>query len=178
MPTDLLFRADAYGRECSATIVAVSERGGIVLDKGLRGSTRKAAGSPATRAGSRSPRSRSSSPPRSMVGSTRASSCMCPRRAGGTPASGSAVTAKPRLGDAPCGACASALALHLLSCVLPYPVTGGAIGEGEGRLDFDIPDAGLDKEELTAKLQALVDRDGKSGSAGSRTRSCPPTRGS
>jgi misacylated tRNA(Ala) deacylase len=30
-------------------------------------------------------------------------------------------------------------ALHLLSVVLPYPVTGGAIGEGEGRLDFDIP---------------------------------------
>jgi misacylated tRNA(Ala) deacylase len=33
MPTDLLFRADAYGRECSATIVAVNERGGIVLDR-------------------------------------------------------------------------------------------------------------------------------------------------
>jgi misacylated tRNA(Ala) deacylase len=54
-------------------------------------------------------------------------------------------------------------ALHLLSCVLPYPVTGGAIGEGEGRLDFDIPEAGLDKDELTAKLQALIDRDAKVG---------------
>jgi misacylated tRNA(Ala) deacylase len=50
-------------------------------------------------------------------------------------------------------------ALHLLSVVLPYPVTGGAIGEGEGRLDFDIPDAGLDKAELTAKLAELVARD-------------------
>jgi misacylated tRNA(Ala) deacylase len=54
-------------------------------------------------------------------------------------------------------------ALHLLSCVLAYPVTGGAIGEGDGRLDFDIPEAGLDKDELTAKLQALVDRDAKVG---------------
>ncbi|MBV8963579.1 MAG: alanyl-tRNA editing protein, partial [Hyphomicrobiales bacterium] len=33
MPTDLLFRADAYGRECAATVVTVNERGGIVLDR-------------------------------------------------------------------------------------------------------------------------------------------------
>ena len=31
-------------------------------------------------------------------------------------------------------------ALHLLSAVLPYPVTGGAVGDREGRLDFDIPE--------------------------------------
>jgi misacylated tRNA(Ala) deacylase len=50
-------------------------------------------------------------------------------------------------------------ALHLLSVVLPYPVTGGAIGDGDGRLDFDIPEAGLDKAELTARLTELVGRD-------------------
>jgi misacylated tRNA(Ala) deacylase len=50
-------------------------------------------------------------------------------------------------------------ALHLLSVVLPFPVTGGQIGDGEGRLDFDIEDAGLDKEALSAQLQALVDGD-------------------
>ncbi len=50
-------------------------------------------------------------------------------------------------------------ALHLLSVVLPYPVTGGAIGEGDGRLDFDIPDGGLDKAEITEKLNALIARD-------------------
>ena len=54
-------------------------------------------------------------------------------------------------------------ALHLLSVVLPYPVTGGAIGEGDGRLDFDIPEAGLDKAELTEKLNALVARDAPVG---------------
>ena len=43
-------------------------------------------------------------------------------------------------------------ALHLLSAVLPYPVTGGSVGEAESRLDFDIPDAGLDKDAITAKL--------------------------
>jgi misacylated tRNA(Ala) deacylase len=50
-------------------------------------------------------------------------------------------------------------ALHLLSVVLPYPVTGGSIGDGDGRLDFDIQDAGLDKAAITDQLNALVARD-------------------
>lgn len=50
-------------------------------------------------------------------------------------------------------------ALHLLSVVLPYPVTGGQISEGTGRLDFDIPEATLDKEVLTQQLQELIDAD-------------------
>ena len=40
-------------------------------------------------------------------------------------------------------------ALHLLSAALPFPVTGGAVGDMDGRLDFDIPEAGLDKDEIT-----------------------------
>src|SRR5215510_16068227 len=47
-------------------------------------------------------------------------------------------------------------ALHLLSAVLPYPVTGGAVGDSDGRLDFDIPEAGLDKEEITRKLATMI----------------------
>lgn len=50
-------------------------------------------------------------------------------------------------------------ALHLLSVVLPYAVTGGAVGEDEGRLDFDIPDADLDRDALNARLAELVDAD-------------------
>ncbi len=49
--------------------------------------------------------------------------------------------------------------LHLLSAVLDYPVTGGQVGDGKGRLDFDIPEAILDKDEITAKLNALVEAD-------------------
>jgi misacylated tRNA(Ala) deacylase len=49
-------------------------------------------------------------------------------------------------------------ALHLLSVALPYPVTGGSIGDGEGRLDFDIPVGGLDKEAVTATLRDMVAR--------------------
>jgi misacylated tRNA(Ala) deacylase len=46
--------------------------------------------------------------------------------------------------------------LHLLSAILPYPVTGGQVGEDKGRLDFDIPDPIKDKEELTAALNKLI----------------------
>ena len=51
-------------------------------------------------------------------------------------------------------------ALHLLCSLIPFPVTGGQIGAGEGRLDFDIEDAGaLDKAALTEKLNELVAAD-------------------
>ncbi len=50
-------------------------------------------------------------------------------------------------------------ALHLLSAVVPFPVTGGQVGDQKGRLDFDIPEAILDKEVITADLNALVDAD-------------------
>jgi len=46
--------------------------------------------------------------------------------------------------------------LHLLSVALPYPVTGGSVGEDEGRLDFDIPDGGLDKDAITARLAEMI----------------------
>ncbi|CAN5648937.1 alanyl-tRNA editing protein [soil metagenome] len=50
-------------------------------------------------------------------------------------------------------------ALHLLSVVLAYPVTGGAIGEGRGRLDFDMAAPPDDPEAVAARLRALVAAD-------------------
>ncbi len=50
-------------------------------------------------------------------------------------------------------------ALHLLSVVIPLPVTGGQIGAGRGRLDFDMPDPPGDLTELNDRLNALVGRD-------------------
>lgn len=49
-------------------------------------------------------------------------------------------------------------ALHLLSVVIPLPVTGGAITEAKGRLDFNMPDAPADKEALNEALNALIGR--------------------
>jgi alanyl-tRNA synthetase/misacylated tRNA(Ala) deacylase len=50
-------------------------------------------------------------------------------------------------------------ALHLLTVVIPLPVTGGAIAAGSGRLDFAMPDAPEDRDQIETALNALVDRD-------------------
>ncbi len=47
-------------------------------------------------------------------------------------------------------------ALHLLSVVFPFPVTGGSIGEDKGRLDFDMPEVPDNLTELEAELNAMV----------------------
>lgn len=47
-------------------------------------------------------------------------------------------------------------ALHLLSVVIPLPVTGGQIGAEKGRLDFDMPEAPQDRDALQAALDALI----------------------
>jgi misacylated tRNA(Ala) deacylase len=49
-------------------------------------------------------------------------------------------------------------ALHLLSVVLPFAVTGGAIGADRGRLDFDMPEA-PEAEAVAAAVAALVAAD-------------------
>ncbi|MBB4065014.1 alanyl-tRNA editing protein [Gellertiella hungarica] len=48
-------------------------------------------------------------------------------------------------------------ACHLLSVVLPYPITGAAVGEEESRVDFDLPEQ-VEKEDVTARLMALVNQ--------------------
>ncbi len=47
-------------------------------------------------------------------------------------------------------------ALHLLSVVIPLPVTGGSIGADKGRLDFDMPDALADKAAVEDDLNRLI----------------------
>ena len=50
-------------------------------------------------------------------------------------------------------------ALHLLSVVIPLPVTGGSVAQAKGRIDFNMPEAPEDKLALQANLQALIDLD-------------------
>lgn len=51
-------------------------------------------------------------------------------------------------------------AMHLLSVVLPYPVTGGQVGSEEGRLDFDLPEGeAIEKVSATAAINALIKAD-------------------
>jgi len=47
-------------------------------------------------------------------------------------------------------------ALHLITVVLPYPITGAAVGEDKGRVDFNLPEV-PDAAEIESKLNALVE---------------------
>ena len=47
-------------------------------------------------------------------------------------------------------------ACHLLSVVCPHPITSAGVNEDDSRVDFDLPEAGVSKEEITEKLMQLV----------------------
>lgn len=49
-------------------------------------------------------------------------------------------------------------ALHVMSCVITAPVTGGNIGEDRARLDFDIDPALLDAQRIERETNALIAR--------------------
>ncbi|MBN9457494.1 MAG: alanyl-tRNA editing protein [Bosea sp.] len=156
MPTELLFRQDAYLQETPATIIAVNERGGVILDRSVFYAT--GGGQPGD-AG----HLRRADGGIIAIGTTiydpEDRSCLIHVPLEGQPAiaPGESVTAvldwEKRLKRMRVHT-----ALHLLSVVLPFPVTGGSIGDGDGRLDFDIPEGGLDKTEVSEKLNALVAR--------------------
>jgi misacylated tRNA(Ala) deacylase len=50
-------------------------------------------------------------------------------------------------------------ALHLLSVVMPFGVTGGAISVGKGRLDFDMAEPPDDKAAIADRLNAIIESD-------------------
>ena len=50
-------------------------------------------------------------------------------------------------------------ALHLLSVVIPLPVTGGQVGADKGRLDFAMPEPPSDMQAIEDALNRLIDRD-------------------
>ncbi|MGN6096299.1 MAG: alanyl-tRNA editing protein [Bosea sp. (in: a-proteobacteria)] len=156
MPTELLFRQDAYLQETPATVIAVNERGGVILDRSVFYAT--GGGQPGD-----SGHLRRADGGIIAIGTTiydpedRSRLIHVPLEGQPAIAPGESVTVvldwEKRLKRMRVHT-----ALHLLSVVLPFPVTGGSIGDGDGRLDFDIPEGGLDKTEVSEKLNALVAR--------------------
>ena len=47
--------------------------------------------------------------------------------------------------------------MHLLGSLIPVPVTGGSVGVDKSRLDFDLGDHQIDKDDLTSRLNRLVE---------------------
>lgn len=155
--TELLFRTDSYLRATPARVLGVGAGGGIMLDRTVLYAS--AGGQPGDRG------------ILSHVGGE------CPIVTTIYDAADKATVvhmaaegaALPKVGDEVIVALDWAYrhrlmrmhtALHLLCSLVRFPVTGGQVGAEEGRLDFDIADAGaIDKDRLTADLMALVDAD-------------------
>lgn len=154
MPTDCLFREDSYLKGCDARVVAVTEQGGVVLDRTVFYAT--SGGQPGD-TGALTTASGVAIPVATAVFTDAAKSEIAHMPAAGAPALGigEAVTAAIDW-DKRHARMRVHTALHLLSAVLPYAVTGGAVGDGEGRLDFDIPDGGLDKDAIAARLAEMI----------------------
>ena len=153
--TDALFRENAYLKSAEARVVAVDARG-ILLDRtvfyassggqpGDTGALVRADGSRIDIAGT-------------VTGETKDEIVHQPAGEAELPAIGEIVTAEidweRRLRLMRMHA-----ACHLLTVVCPYPITGAAVGEEESRVDFDIPDAGVTREDVSARLMELVRAD-------------------
>ena len=155
--TTLLFRDDAYVQSCDATVIDVTPEGGVIVDRTVFYAQ-----------GGGQPGDQGSIVVDGGAGIAITNTVYGADRTHVAHLIGTDAAQRVRVGQAVrleldwarrFRLMRTHTALHLLSVVLPYPVTGGAIGDGEGRLDFDIQDAGLDKAELTDRLNALIAQD-------------------
>jgi misacylated tRNA(Ala) deacylase len=153
--TEMLFRDDAYRRECGAVVTQVTEKG-YVLDSTVF--YPQGGGQPGDSGFLISSDGKRIAVETAVYGEERTRILHVPKA--GEPALPVGARVVARLDwETRFARMRIHTALHLLSVVLPYPVTGGAIGAGDGRLDFDIPDAGLDKSEIATRLNELIARD-------------------
>ncbi|MEX0284877.1 MAG: alanyl-tRNA editing protein [Paracoccaceae bacterium] len=154
MTTELLFAQDAYRRTAPGRVVSHTEQGGLILDQSLFYPT--GGGQPGD-----------GGVLRWDGGETPIATAV--KGGGGTvvlvPAEGSALpppdtSVEQELDwDRRNGHMRVHTCLHLLSVVIPLPVSGGAISLEKGRLDFAMPEPPEDKSALEMALQELIDRD-------------------
>ena len=152
---ELIFHDDAYQKSCEATVTSVGEAG-IRLDRtvfyptgggqpGDAGTLRFADGGTLRIVDARK-------------GSDHEDVVHVPEEGAALPASGAKVTAEidwqRRHRLMRIHSC-----MHVLCSIIVGDVTGGQVGDGKGRLDFNLPDTQLDKEAITAELNRIIAED-------------------
>jgi misacylated tRNA(Ala) deacylase len=153
--TDRLYRDDAYAQSADAQVLAVNERGGIVLDRTV---FYAAAGGQPGDSGSIDIEGIGSMAIATAVYDADKSTIVHVPAAPLTTLPQVGATARVSLDwDNRHKLMRMHTGLHLLCSLVRFPVTGGQIGAEEGRLDFDISDAdAIDKDQLTEQLNVLI----------------------
>lgn len=153
---EAVFRDDSYLKELDATVVAINDRGGIILDRTVFYAT--SGGQPGdTGRFERGDGSRIVIAA-TVTGETKDEIIHVPAPDQPVPAVGEKLKAVIDW-DRRYLLMRMHAACHLLSVVCPFPITGAAVAENDSRVDLDIPDTGYSKEEVTAKLMELVRAD-------------------
>lgn len=153
--TTLLFREDAYATSCDARVVAVNERGGIILDQTVFYAT--AGGQP----GDKGTLTLNGQPIviATTVYDEQKNVVHVPAEGQAIPTVGDTVTAEldwtHRQRIMRCHTM-----MHLLCAAVPFPVTGSSITEDGGRIDFDIPEGQIpDRTALGEKINGWITED-------------------
>jgi misacylated tRNA(Ala) deacylase len=152
--TELLFRQDSYLREAPARVVSHTAEGGIVLDQSLFYPT--GGGQPGD-AGTLEWDDQSLSIA-TAVKADESNVAVIAAEPQALPPVGTEVLQRldwPRRYNH----MRMHTALHLLSVVLPLPVTGGALSADRGRLDFAMPEPPSDRDAVEQHLNTLVELD-------------------
>jgi misacylated tRNA(Ala) deacylase len=154
MKTDPLFLTDPYRKSAMAKVIGQTEEGGLILDRTIfypRGGGQPGDSGTLDWEGGRVPVA-------TTVKGVGDSIVLVPSDAVRLPPVGAEIGQRLDW-DRRLGHMRMHTALHLLSVVIPLPVTGGAVAADKGRLDFDMPEAPEDKSLLEGRLNALVTRD-------------------
>lgn len=154
MRTEPLFRTDAYLAEAAARVLEVTAEGGIVLDRTVFYPTGGGQPGDSGRIDWRGGRLSVATAVRARNGGV----ALVPAEPVNLPPKGTEVH-QVLDWDRRHRHMRVHTALHLLSVVIPLPVTGGQIGAGKGRLDFMMPEPPQDRDTIEAHLNRLVDDD-------------------